>query len=225
MGLSLFLPLKLKSQEYDSLKTIQLARNLENLGFNLEGYIINKPSQIQIDYNDKSAVINCPIIAEKSNNDLLMDYPFFIAFNIKDSANTFYKNFINSYGGLGFILDDNTVSPQVYADSIKKLLKKIPSSVTNYKNRLENKLHGVYPNPSNGLINVRYDIKNNSNVTFNLYDVIGRQVKTFSENAVSGENNLNFNSSELPSGIYFLQIVIDSDKKRIGNVKKINIIK
>ena len=225
-GLSFLLPANLKAQSYDSLKTVEVARNLENFGFNLDGYIINKPFEAQIDYNDSSVVIDCPLVAEKKNNDTLMSFPLFIAFNKNDSTNRFYRDFVNRYSGLGFILDDNTISPQIYSDSLKKLLKKTNTSIKrNNPCRLENRLCNVYPNPSNGLINIKYKIKNNSNISLNLYNLLGEQIREFSEDAFPGEHIRKINVSNLSSGIYFLRIAIDSDKKRFVDAKKINIIK
>src|SRR3972149_10759551 len=186
-GLSSLLPVTLKAQEYDSLKTVQVARNLESQGFNLEGYIIGKPSQVQIDHNNSSVVINCPLIAEKQYNDTLMNYPLFIAFNQNDSVSRANRDFINSYGGLGFIMDDNSISPKAYVDSIKNLLKDRITSVESRSGKLEDVLYEIYPNPSNGAVNLKYDIKNQSDVTINLYDMLGRQLRTSSEQISPGQ--------------------------------------
>jgi len=225
-GLSSLLPATLKAQGYDSLKAVQVARNLESQGFNLEGYIIGKFSQVQIDHNDSSVVINCPLIAEKQYNDTLMDYPLFIAFNKNDSTNQANRDFIKSYGGIGFILDNNSITPEAYADSIKNLLKDRITNVESKLGKLENVLYEVYPNPSNGIVNLKYDIKNQSEITINLYDMLGRQLKTFSEQkTLPGQYIKHFETSNLPSGIYFLQIMVDSEKKRLISTKKINLIK
>lgn len=215
-----------RAQEYDSSKTIQFARALESHGFNLEGYFLGKPIQIQIDRNDSSVVIDCPLLAEKSNNGPLMDYPLFVAFDKDDSTNRFYRRFINSYGGLGFILDNNSISPEVYADSVKNLLKSTATSVKDNKTSdLESKLYEAYPNPSNGLVNVKYNIKNASDVTFGLYDLLGRKIAGFSERVSSGEHHKTFNTVRLSAGIYFLHAVFDSDGKKAVSTKRIRVVK
>ena len=155
-----------------------------------------------------------------------MDYPLFIAFNKNDSTNRASRDFINNYGGVGFIMDDNSIFPEAYADSIKKTLKKNITSINGYNGKiLEDMLYEVYPNPSNGNINLKYDVKNQSAVTINLYDILGRQLRTSSEQNLPGQHIKRFETFDLPSGIYFLQITIDSDKKRLTSTKKINLIK
>ncbi|MEK6907402.1 MAG: T9SS type A sorting domain-containing protein [Nanoarchaeota archaeon] len=224
IALNFLIPSKLKSQTYDSLKTVEVARILENKGFILNGYMINKPLEVQIDFNNKSITIDCPLIAEKQDNDSLMDYSLLVAFNKLDSLNNYNKNFIDNYGGLGFILDNNNVSPQVYADSIKKLLKRRATSVINISERpLEYILDEVYPNPSNGSINIKYKTKNSGILRFGIYDMLGRELSSFEENLNPGEYTKNINTNNLPSGSYFLRMF--SNRNEFIETKRFVIVK
>jgi len=68
----------------------------------------------------------------------------------------------------------------------------------------------VYPNPSNSQINIMFYVKRNSFVKIELYDILGRLIKIlFSENLHEGNFNRNFDFTDLPSGIYFLNYSID----------------
>ena len=217
--LNFLIPDKLKSQEYDSLKTVEVARNLENIGFLLNGSIIDKPYEIQIDHNDTSVVINCQLIAEKQDNPALMDYPFFVAFRKKDSETLFYRNFINNYGGLGFILDNNDIPPEIYADSIASLLK--ITVINAEKQNLDYKLSEPYPNPAKDYINIDYEIKNRADINFKLYDITGKKLNSFKKSLVPGRYNEKFDISNLPNGIYFLEAISSNKSKITRKISKI----
>ncbi len=79
-----------------------------------------------------------------------------------------------------------------------------------------------YPNPFNPSTVITYSIPNESSVSLKIYNLIGQEVKTLvDENKVPGTYNVNFNASNLSSGIYFYIL-------RAGNyyqVKKMMLIK
>ena len=226
LGGSFLLPTIVEAQSYDSLKAVEFARNLESSGFNLEGYIIKKPTEIQVDHNDSSVVIDCPLTANKRENENLMDYRFFVAFNKNNSETRFNRAFINNAGGIGFILDNNSISPQIYADSLKKMLKKTPTSVKISNAGLERLfLHEPFPNPSNGDINVKYEIEEPARINFRVYDLSCKKITAFTKDAASGEHLYRFDTGSLPSGTYFIQAAIISGKQNKTEIKKIRVIK
>ena len=64
-----------------------------------------------------------------------------------------------------------------------------------------------YPNPFNPSTRIVYSIPKASNVTLNIYNVLGQQVKTlFYETQSQGTYTVSFNATSLPSGIYFYRI-------------------
>jgi len=64
-----------------------------------------------------------------------------------------------------------------------------------------------YPNPFNPSTVVKYQLAKNSIVTINVYDVLGREVKTLvNEWQIAGNHSFTFNASNLPSGMYFYRI-------------------
>jgi hypothetical protein len=211
-----------KAQVYDSLKTVEVAKDLENMGFNLKGYMIGDSLELQIDYNGNSELINCPLVAQKQYNDSLMGYPVSVIFNKRDSETTSEVNYVNGFGGVGFIMDDNNILPSVYADSIKKILKGTPDGVVEkLRASLESKLEGIYPNPTNGAINIKYNSGGPSHPNFKIYDVLGREVYSFEGSP--GEKTENINLEDLSSGIYFLRM--SSDGGKLEDVKKFMILK
>lgn len=65
-----------------------------------------------------------------------------------------------------------------------------------------------YPNPSTGLINIKYSVRENSPTSLVLYDMQGNVVKTLLEpqKMYAADYNTPFDISELPDGIYFCTI-------------------
>jgi hypothetical protein len=64
-----------------------------------------------------------------------------------------------------------------------------------------------YPNPFNPVTTISYTLKEASNVRVTVYDRLGREVKTLvDENESAGTHNVDFNGSNLPSGMYFYRI-------------------
>jgi len=68
-------------------------------------------------------------------------------------------------------------------------------------------LHQNYPNPFNTSTVITYELPNSGFVTIRVLDVLGNVIgKLVDEEKPSGEYSINFNASNLPSGIYFYRI-------------------
>ncbi|MCW8803360.1 MAG: T9SS type A sorting domain-containing protein [Ignavibacteriaceae bacterium] len=64
-----------------------------------------------------------------------------------------------------------------------------------------------YPNPFNPITKIRYQVSQNANVSLKVFDVIGNEIKTLIEKEQSaGVYEIEFQVSELSSGIYFYQL-------------------
>jgi hypothetical protein len=64
-----------------------------------------------------------------------------------------------------------------------------------------------YPNPFNPTTTINYILKSATHVKITVYDRLGREVVVLAdENQSEGEYNIEFNGSNLPSGIYFYRI-------------------
>ncbi|MGA9291323.1 MAG: ScyD/ScyE family protein [Ignavibacteriaceae bacterium] len=76
--------------------------------------------------------------------------------------------------------------------------KNIPESYTLYQN---------YPNPFNPSTTIKFSIPQASFVTLNVYDILGKQITTLVNNEKpAGNYSINFNASNLPSGVYFYRM-------------------
>lgn len=79
-----------------------------------------------------------------------------------------------------------------------------------------------YPNPFNPSTTITYYLPEERNVKLGIYNVVGQQVATLvDERRPEGEHSITWNASEMPSGIYIVQL-------EIGNrmlTRKITLIK
>ncbi|MFI5221712.1 MAG: T9SS type A sorting domain-containing protein, partial [Bacteroidia bacterium] len=76
----------------------------------------------------------------------------------------------------------------------------------------------IYPNPTNGILNIEIESAEQKNISINLYDVNGRNILNEKRIVISGKQTFQFNSSTIPSGIYFLN-VSDKSGSSIGKQK------
>jgi hypothetical protein len=79
-----------------------------------------------------------------------------------------------------------------------------------------------YPNPFNPSTTIKFSIPQNSNVTLKIFNTLGQEVKTLlNQNMESGVHTINFDASELNSGIYFYRL----DAGQFSEVRKMTLIK
>lgn len=65
-----------------------------------------------------------------------------------------------------------------------------------------------YPNPFNPSTTITYYIPENSNVTLKVYDILGKEIAVLvNEERSAGTYKIEFNGSNLPSGIYFYRFI------------------
>ena len=92
----------------------------------------------------------------------------------------------------------------------------------------EYRLEQNYPNPFNPSTIIEYQIPEESGVTLKIYDILGREVKVLvnEENSV-GNYKINFNASNLSSGIYFyrLDAKTKASNKQFSKVGKMMLLK
>ena len=91
-----------------------------------------------------------------------------------------------------------------------------PSGLTGIGNEFkstpgEYKLYENYPNPFNPVTNIRFSIPKNGFVSLKIYDALGREISSLvNEFRQAGEYTVNFNASNLMSGVYFYTLKSES---------------
>jgi len=64
-----------------------------------------------------------------------------------------------------------------------------------------------YPNPFNPSTSICYSLPNRSHVTLSVYNTLGQQVaQLVNEESESGYHEVQFNATNLASGIYFYRL-------------------
>ncbi len=87
---------------------------------------------------------------------------------------------------------------------------------------LQYSLKQNYPNPFNPSTAIAYTLASAGNVKLVVYDILGREVKTLvNEVQQQGEHVINFNASNLASGVYFYRI----DAGSFNAIKKMVLVK
>jgi hypothetical protein len=79
-----------------------------------------------------------------------------------------------------------------------------------------------YPNPFNPVTKINYSIPKQGFVTLKIYDLLGREIKSLvSETKLPGNFSVDFNGSNLASGVYFYRLESNgfSDIKRMMLIK------
>jgi len=69
----------------------------------------------------------------------------------------------------------------------------------------------IYPNPNTGLFTLMIDVQKNTNLSFNLYQIDGQLIFSEEVNNISGNYSQQLNLSKNARGIYYVQILTDSD--------------
>ncbi len=116
-------------------------------------------------------------------------------------------------GSLGYVMLNNETPVKgqtVVFDAVKwSYVDSTATSVNQFTGNIPGKftLEQNYPNPFNPTTIIKYQIPDNSFVTLKVYDELGRLVKTLvNQDENKGTYNINFNGSNLASGIYFYRL-------------------
>jgi len=131
----------------------------------------------------------------KEYKDLQMQFSL-----IGDEAdNLFYKV-------IAFSELPGTYESNIVACTGNKAPKKIKAN-QNLNSPVEYSLEQNYPNPFNPTTQINYSIKEGGLVQLKIYDILGKEVATLvNENKEAGNYSVDFNATELPSGVYVYQL-------------------
>lgn len=98
-----------------------------------------------------------------------------------------------------------TNSYGLYELQIPTSVKEETDIVTTYQ------LHHNYPNPFNPLTKIKFSVPNSDIVQVNVYDILGNEIKTLlNEFKQAGTYEVEFDASNLPSGVYFYRMISGS---------------
>ncbi|MBI3193367.1 MAG: S8 family serine peptidase, partial [Ignavibacteriae bacterium] len=82
-------------------------------------------------------------------------------------------------------------------------------------------LHQNYPNPFNPTTNIRFELPVDGFVTMTVHDVLGKEVaRIMNEEQKAGSYDVNFDGSQLSSGIYFYRVNVSGTNGSLFNASK-----
>lgn len=103
-----------------------------------------------------------------------------------------------SSAGSGTSVDFATIKYSQTPTGIDQTVYNLPENYSLLQN---------YPNPFNPSTNIQYEVSNKQFVTLKVYDVLGKKVATLvNEEKPAGSYQVNWNASNLSSGIYFYKL-------------------
>jgi len=104
----------------------------------------------------------------------------------------------------------------------------IPTGIGNNSNELINtfKLFQNYPNPFNPKTVISYQLSVSNYATLKVYDLLGNEVKTLvNQKQNAGGYEVEFDGSNLPSGIYFYKLSATGETGSFSDTKKLVLVK
>ncbi len=83
-----------------------------------------------------------------------------------------------------------------------------------------------YPNPFNPSTIINYNVTDNSNVSIKVYDLTGKEVRTLVNSFQNaGTYSVNFNATNLASGIYFYVLRVNTGTNEITKTMRMILTK
>jgi hypothetical protein len=125
---------------------------------------------------------------------------------------------ILNYDRNGKINKDKIITEKIIYDLLSNnYLPDVPPISTKLKYLQKNQSDNIipkvyslsqnYPNPFNPVTKINYELPKNGLVKLVIYDILGREVKTLvNELKTAGRYTIEFNGSQLASGVYFYRI-------------------
>ena len=122
---------------------------------------------------------------------------------VLDNSTSLFSTGRNIEGELGIGTNTNTNTLQAV---------NCPNSALSTNEMNSNNLKtSVYPNPTNGEVNVDFVLEDSSNVTLQLTSIQGQVIKEVKLNGLSGSQTTTLNLSNEASGLYFVTITTDTE--------------
>ncbi len=158
--------------------------------------------------------VDINITQNLNNNPLYFKMPLEISIQTKD-LDTLFKVFNDTITcNYSFIVFGEPV--KITLDPNDKVLK--DKKGDEIYEKVKYYLGQNYPNPFNSKTKIEFEILHNSNVKLEVFDILGRNVKTLvNEELKQGKYKIEFLPENLPSGVYFYKITTEhfTDTKKM----------
>jgi hypothetical protein len=154
-------------------------------------------------------------------------YNFAVIGSVSENINTFTdESVLLGGGGPAYykVTAINGTRESVFSNTIYVIINMAEKSNCQGENTVEsyNQLNQNFPNPFNPYTNITFSLKENTLVTLKVYDILGKEVSVLIYEMLNqGSHKVEFNGSDLESGIYFYEIRADNFR----DVKKLILLK
>ena len=78
----------------------------------------------------------------------------------------------------------------------------------------------IFPNPTNGVFNIGLDDVLNKNLDISIYSITGQTIYNVKPTSSEEKMNTTIDISTMPSGIYFVKVIIDDNEYSQRIIKK-----
>lgn len=96
-----------------------------------------------------------------------------------------------------------------------------PVDTTTHVNEIPNlNLLQVYPNPTDGMLNVKLSSNQNGVAVLRLYTITGASVRLITKSVRTGENEMNIDMNNLPAGVYTATLSVNGKTVSAKVIKK-----
>ncbi len=168
----------------------------------------------------KDIILNWATATEK-NNELFeieksLDGTNFVPIGTEKGANN--SNNIRKYS----YVDASTVTSNVIYYRVKQVDYDKNNSYSNVavvKMYNSKTVIAIFPNPANNTINVVFTSFEKSLTTITLSDNVGSVIKSFDVSPTVGENKYEVDISEIPKGIYVINLIVSGNRHAIRFIK------
>jgi len=160
--------------------------------------------------DENNAPLSDALISVYDENEALINYSYSNEngeYSINGLQPGFYKVSCSDYG-LSYEENSNVyVGIETEANSNFVLTPDVIVGVNDINVPVEYYLEQNYPNPFNPSTTINFAIEKQGEVELKVYDILGSEITTLVSNELaSGNYQINFDASELPSGIYIYQL-------------------
>src|SRR5574338_1494599 len=146
-----------------------------------------------------------PAVPSFQPNTLLQVFMFGDGSNNKLSFDSFQLTYANGNPNTGTLYFDDVRTATFSPTDVEEEIGTTP---------VEFSLQQNYPNPFNPSTQIKFSLPQSSNVKIIVTDILGKEITTLvNDNLASGNYSVNFNASNLASGIYFYTLITDNFKQ------------
>jgi hypothetical protein len=97
--------------------------------------------------------------------------------------------------------------------------KTLPARMIDPQNTIAASME-LSPNPTSGFINIEFELDNNETVTVSLFDITGKLISTSVQSLTQGDQQMQFDVSNFPAGLYYAEVIAGSEKNILKFVKQ-----